>query len=65
MDVDLTPAAGINRASDMKTAMFYAVHNCERITAQIADDALKTGMILSEGLACEVVEQKYCELPPK
>ncbi|MFO0997122.1 MAG: hypothetical protein U1F33_10605 [Alphaproteobacteria bacterium] len=65
MDIDLTPAAGVNRASDMKTAMFYAVHNCERVTAKMADDALKTGMIHSEGLACEIVEQKYCELPPK
>lgn len=65
MDVDLLPAAGVSRASDMKTAMFYAVHNCERVTAQMAADALKSGMIHSEGLACEVADQKYCELPPK
>jgi hypothetical protein len=65
MDVDLAPAAGINRAPDMKTAMFYAVYACEQVTNQLAADALKTGMIHSTGLECEVVEQKYCELPPK
>ena len=65
MDVDLTPAAGLNRATDMKTALFYAVHNCEQVTTRMAADALKAGLIQSTGLECEVVEQKFCELPPK
>jgi hypothetical protein len=63
MDVDLAPAAGVTRASDMKTAMIYAVSNCERVTTQMAADAIKSGMIQSSGLECEVVEQKFCDLP--
>lgn len=65
VDVDLGPAIGISRATDMKTARFYAIHNCERITTKIAAAALKSGMFEASGLECQVTEEQFCPVPKK